>query len=387
VVGDDDQSIYESLKFADPEGIITFPSQYVGTATLTLTICRRCPPEVIQKALKLISNNKKRVRGKTLVPYEQERQGKVATIYRRSKKAEVEWLVGRVRDFVKAGYQYKDMLILFPEGKLAEEYVKALKAADIPCVVQLWIGSVFDTECFAWFLATLRFLAESSDNLSLRQCLDYAGGIGKKTVWQLRKIAEVKGNSLHEAIQSVATSPEVFKEIHQRKAVGKFHEYLQALFGITSYGALGNTIHEYMRGACGEDKGIRMARAYLESLTGKENLISLKEAVGNLEQKIESGEFESGGAEINAVRIMTMHSAKGLESGVVILPALEDDIIPGEAANVEERRRLFYVSVTRTTELLLMSWAAQRVGPEIHRAKGRKILGKKRSRFLVEMGE
>jgi len=185
----------------------------------------------------------------------------------------------------------------------------------------------------------------------------------------------------------VATSPEAFKEIHQRKMVGKFHEYLQTLFGITSYGGLGKTIHEYIKGACGEDKGIQIARTYLESLTGKEDVINLEEAVGNLDQKIESGELEVGEAEINAVRIMTMHSAKGLESGVVMLPALEDDIIPGETPNVEERRRLFYVSITRTTELLLMSWAAQRVGPEIHRATGRKILGKKRSRFLVEMGE
>jgi len=73
-------------------------------------------------------------------------------------------------------------------------------------------------------------------------------------------------------------------------------------------------------------------------------------------------------------------------SPIVIMPALEDDIIPGSATNIEEKRRLFYVSLTRSKVGLHLSWAYQRSGPEIHKVAGRLIFGKKKSRFLKEIG-
>lgn len=118
-----------------------------------------------------------------------------------------------------------------------------------------------------------------------------------------------------------------------------------------------------------------------------EEAINIREVLEDFEQDRESGKFERTPDELpDKVRIMTMHSAKGLEANVVIIPALEDDLMPGLAGNLEERRRLFYVSITRTKWLLLMSWASQRIGQEIHR-KGGKMLGKQPSRFLREMGE
>jgi DNA helicase II / ATP-dependent DNA helicase PcrA len=89
---------------------------------------------------------------------------------------------------------------------------------------------------------------------------------------------------------------------------------------------------------------------------------------------------------LDKVRVMTMHSAKGLEAQIVFIPAAEDDLIPGGNTNIEERRRLFYVSITRSKRSLLLSWASQRTGREIHRRGGR-MLGKEKSRFLAEMGE
>jgi DNA helicase-2/ATP-dependent DNA helicase PcrA len=68
----------------------------------------------------------------------------------------------------------------------------------------------------------------------------------------------------------------------------------------------------------------------------------------DFEQGIDSGDLESkSDQERKAVRIMTMHSAKGCESPIVFLPALEEDIVPGISDNIEEKRRLFYVSLTR----------------------------------------
>lgn len=74
----------------------------------------------------------------------------------------------------------------------------------------------------------------------------------------------------------MATNPEAFKKIHQRKAVRKFHVYLQGLKDAGSYGETARAIHEYLGVRCKEDMGIQAAREYLGSLDGKEDVITLQ---------------------------------------------------------------------------------------------------------------
>ena len=87
VVGDDDQSIYETFRFADPSGIINFPKKYKKTESFFISFCRRCPPMVIQHALRLIKNNKKRV-NKELKPFDKDKKGFVVFMRHKSKKKE-----------------------------------------------------------------------------------------------------------------------------------------------------------------------------------------------------------------------------------------------------------------------------------------------------------
>jgi superfamily I DNA/RNA helicase len=139
--------------------------------------------------------------------------------------------------------------------------------------------------------------------------------------------------------------------------------------------------------ACVPDQGTQMLHRYFAEQVGKEAAMNLREILGNFDNEREVGRFDVTEKELpDKARIMTMHSAKGLEAQVVFIPALEDDLMPGQMGNLEERRRLFYVSITRAKGMLIMSWASQRTGREIHRAGGR-MLGKKRSRFIAEMGE
>lgn len=70
--------------------------------------------------------------------------------------------------------------------------------------------------------------------------------------------------------------------------------------------------------------------------------MTVAEVLENFEHERESGKFDVAEEELpDKIRILTMHSAKGLEAKVVFLPALEDDLVPGQAGNLEERRRLF----------------------------------------------
>lgn len=384
IVGDDDQSIYETFRFADPQGIIYFTKKYPRAGSLCISTCWRCPPKVIECALKLIQNNKKRV-SKNLVPIKDKR-GFVVLLSHKSKKAEKEWLVSKVQEIIKKGFREKDIMILFNDRDIAKDYVAALKDAGIILNIQLKISHIFESEAFVNLISTIRLLINSGDNLSLRQCLDYRKGIGPETVRQLRFLALSANNTLWEAIESVADNQRAFRKMKQRKQVAEFCYDFRELKKIERPSDIMCKFFSTFPDSR-EDNGCMIFSEYLKKFNEQENYVNLKEIFEDFEQNIESGILESKYQQDDkGVRVMTMHSAKGCESPMVIMPALEDDVIPGKAINIEERRRLFYVSVTRTKYGLYLSWASQRSGPEIHKVQGRQMLDKQKSRFLKEMG-
>jgi DNA helicase-2/ATP-dependent DNA helicase PcrA len=386
IVGDEDQSIYETQRYADPGGIITFDDQYPGSTTLPLTYCHRCPVKVVEKANALIEKNTRRIQGKAqLQAMHQDRTGVVATVIHRSMKTEAEWLVRKVTELPAKGYPYKDVLILFGDGTIAQEYVKALRKANVPLDVKLRMAGPFDSPCFLSVMAAVRFLVDQSDNLAARQCLANWPQIGAITIKALRKHAMQASVSLWQAVASVAQNSTGSPSISMRKSVEKFHTAMSHLLSIQEFNKIGPAIIAVLPD-CADDPGVRFFNEYLANKAGQESLISLADVLQSFELEREEGKFDNEEEEReDKVRIMTMHSSKGLEAKVVFLPALEDDLMPGEVQNLEERRRLFFVSITRSKQILCLTWAKQRTGQAIHRLGGR-MLGKNRSRFLDDMG-
>lgn len=384
VVGDDDQSIYETFRFADPKGLIGFCEQYENAESLYLTKCRRCPPKVIEYALKVIKNNKLRDQDKLLVPLDPEKKGFAVILGHRSKKAEITWFADKVSKCLNKDFNPEDIMVLFTDGKVAQAYIDVLRVKGIPLNIQLKVSHVFKTDYFLWFLATTRWLVNNNDNLSLRQCLDYWEGIGPETVYQLRYLAISLNDSLWNVIENVAQNPSSFKKIRQRKKVQSFYEYAIKLKQFKKLSEISDSFNHYLTQA-NEDKGCQIFQAYLKDFDDVD-LVSLGDLLSDFEQKLESGELETQ-CEKNekGVKIMSMHSAKGCEAPIVFMPALEDDIIPGKAENIEEKRRLFYVSLTRAKVGAFLTWAKQRTGQEIHIVNGRRMLDKKRSKFLDEI--
>jgi DNA helicase-2/ATP-dependent DNA helicase PcrA len=385
IVGDDDQCIYETFRFAAPQGIIDFPKKYVGAQLLYITLCRRCPPQVIECALRVIQNNKRRVAEKVLLPFDKQKKGFVVSLLKKSKKQEIEWLVSAIQERIKRGYEYKDILVLFTDGKIAKDYVFALKDAGIPVDVQLTVANIFGTEHFEWLMATMKWLLDEGDNLSMRQCLDYAKDVGGETIRQLRLQAVAAGETLWEAIQNVAQNPDAFIKMRQRKKVADFYSYLANLKGFSKFSDIVMSFLAYVEGAA-EDKGCKELLEHFKKFDGEEEVVKLEDIVGDFEGRIDSGELENKyKKEPKEVRVMSMHSAKGCESPIVFIPALEEDIIPGSHThNIEEKRRLFYVSLTRAKVGVYLTWAKQRTGQEVH-MYNRRMLDKEPSRFLKEI--
>jgi len=384
IVGDDDQSIYETFRFADPGGIINFPQKYKNAESFFISFCRRCPPAVIDHALRLIKNNKKRV-SKKLEPFDKDKKGFVILVRHKSKKKEIEWLVLKISELRKKGFEYKDIMVLFTDGDIAKDYVIALKNANIPLDVQLKVSNIFNSVYFIWLISTLRWLVNQDDNLSMRQCLDYWEGIGAETVRQLRFQAISTSSTLWDVIQDISKNLDAFKKIKQRHKVKSFYDYLLKLINFNKFHEIVNQFFLAIPESK-DDAGCKIFSEFLERFKGQEQVITLKEILDDFEQQVDSGELENKyKKERKNVQVMSMHSAKGCESKIVIIPALEDDIMPGGHDNIEEQRRLFYVSITRAKYCVYLSWAGQRSGQEIHKQVGRQMLYKEKSRFLGEI--
>ena len=382
VVGDDDQSIYETFRFAAPQGIIEFDRDYPGAVSKDISICWRCPPKIIEIATKLIQNNTKRA-SKKLQAFDKNKKGVVVPLSHRSKKAEIEWMVSKIKELLRTKkFQPGDIMVLFTDGGIAKDYIFELEKEGIPLDIQLKVSHLFESEVFVGFFSVLKLLIDPSDNLNVRQALNFWRGIGPETVRQLKGITIASKINLWSSISKVARNQNAFKEMKQRKVVLTLHDFIEDLRGLKNPNQIFQNISTQFHETA-SDQGIKILAEHIKSFVGAEEVTNLKEIVEDFKQKIDSGEFEGG--EVNKVRIMTMHSAKGCESPIVIMPALEDDIIPGSAENIEEKRRLFYVSITRTKYALFLSWASQRSGPEIHKVAGRKIIGKSKSRFLLEV--
>lgn len=164
-----------------------------------------------------------------------------------------------------------------------------------------------------------------------------------------------------------------------------FYDYVNSLKTFKNFSEIAEKFFLNIKDAA-NDKGCQFLVEQLKSFDGQEDVTTLKDILNDFEVQIESGELEEKNKkELKEVRVMTMHSSKGCEAPIVFIPALEDDIIPGErVTNIEEKRRLFYVSLTRAKVGLFLTWANQRTGQEIH-SHGRRMLDKKRSSFLDEM--
>lgn len=309
----------------------------------------------------------------------------MVTLIRKSKKSEKEWLVSAILELLKKNYQYQDIMILFTDGKIAKDYVIALKDAGIPLDVQLTVSNIFQTEYFAWLMATVKWLTNNNDNLSMRQCLAYAEQIGSETIRHLRLEALASDSSLWEVIENVAQNPKAFKKMKQRNKVVAFHNYLLALQSVKKFSDIVESFIKYLP-ETKDDKGCIELLEHFKGFDSQEGVVKLADILEDFEQRIDSGELENKHKkEPKEVRVMSMHSAKGCEAPIVFIPALEDDVMPGTyTSNIEEKRRLFYVSLTRAKVGVYLTWAKQRTGQEIH-MHDRKMLDKKQSRFLDEI--
>jgi DNA helicase-2/ATP-dependent DNA helicase PcrA len=391
VVGDENQSIY-SFKYAHPEGILQFHEENPGTRDLTLSECQRCPRLVVELANALISNNTS-PEPRTLVPARGVPKGEVYVVQWDSVDQEAEGLAGFIKYAVESGQTSPGgVLVLAPRRQIGYGIRDALNGLGI------MVHSFFYEEVLegdpkkleaskaqqAFTLLTL--LARPGDRVALRCWCGFGSPSLNSGAWgQLRRHCEESGEGPRDALEGLLGGR---LRIPQTGALlgryRKLQDRLAQLGGLTGYQLLDALFPP------GEEwaEGLRLLAPRGSDFSAQDLLEALRTAITQPEMP----------TDVDYVRVMSLHKAKGLSAELVIvagcveglIPATPDAQMSSEERNrmLEEQRRLFYVAITRTRRILVLSSITRLPPSDAYRMRARIARGGATvaSRFLNELG-
>ena len=390
VVGDDDQSIYR-FRGATIENILNFEAQYPGTTLIRLEQNYRSTQTILDVANEVISNNKNR-KGKNL--WTNNGVGERVVEYTAyDEQDEARFITDTIEENVAGKrFTFNDHAVLYRMNAQSNAIESALVRAGIPYRV---IGGFrfYERAEIKDALAYLTVVNNPNDNIRLRRIINVPKrGIGDTTVNRAFEIASGLGISLFEVI-SHADEYEMLS-----RAAGRLKQFT----GLIA------ELHEQVDSMHPDElfKEIMERTDYLSYVKadpdkGPERLENLSELVSNLmlyetehEDATLSGfleevalmtDIDNYNAQADAVVLMTLHAAKGLEFPVVFIPGMEEGIFPGVQSmyspqEVEEERRLAYVGITRAKQKLYLTHAHARM---LFGTTSRNMP----SRFVVEIPE
>lgn len=388
VVGDADQSIY-SFRGANINNILDFENDFKDAKIIKLEQNYRSTENILNIANKLIKNNVER-KDKKL--WTDQKQGEKVFYKANSVESEeADFVVSEIKDLVKSGYAYKDIAILYRTNAQSRNFEEALMKSLVNYKV---IGGLkfYDRKEIKDLVAYLKILVNPKDDIALKRIINEPKrGIGQKSLDDLEKEAQRIGTSILEIIKD----PHLRAQLPQRliKLVDKFYKPLKEIFENVENYLIVDLINDIL------DKS-----GYMESLE-KSYSVENRSRIDNINEFISAAaEYQENNPEDklydylenlsllsdldktedsnDAVSMMTVHSAKGLEFPVCFVVGMDEGLFPSKRSidegNLEEERRLCYVAITRAEEKLYLT------SSEIRRNYGQPVYYKV-SRFIDEI--
>ena len=371
VVGDDDQSIYR-FRGATIENILDFEKQYVGSRIIRLEQNYRSTQAILNAANAVIAHNIGR-KGKRL--WTANGEGDRITVYEAGDEGgEANYVANQI--ILGSGKNgFKDYAILYRTNAQSNALEFALKRNGIPYCV---IGGMrfFDRAEVKDMLSYLCVINNRTDDLRLNRIINNPPrGLGAKTIEIAQRLAAAEGKGLYHIVSDPYSYAPLEKTAAKLKRFSDMIEDLQRL--LDNGMALPEFYDEVMCRT--EYASMLEGKPTEENKTRLENIRELKSTInayvqnadvpslaGFLEEIALYTDIENYQEGDDAVVMMTMHAAKGLEFPNVFLVGFEDGLFPGMRAigdmeEMEEERRLCYVAITRAKKKLTISYAKQRM--------------------------
>ncbi|WP_286823541.1 MULTISPECIES: DNA helicase II [unclassified Idiomarina] len=392
IVGDDDQSIY-GWRGAKVENIHQFLSDFEGSETIRLEQNYRSTSTILRAANSVISNNSGRL-GKDL--WTDGNDGEPISLYAGfNEMDEARYIVARIEEWRDQGGSLQDSAILYRSNAQSRILEEALLHARVP--YRIYGGlRFFDRQEIKDALAYLRILGNRDDDAAIERVINTpTRGIGNRTMDMIRQAAREREESLWQAAKYMVNEKQLAGRA--RNAVGSFLDFIGNLDDETEEFSLGRLSDEVIKKsglmAMYEAEKGEKAETRVENLkelvTACENftLDDAEEDMTPLNAFLAHASLEAGEEQADeyqdAVQLMTLHSAKGLEFPLVFMTGVEEGLFPSqqsmdEPGRLEEERRLCYVGMTRAMEKLVLTYAEQR------RIYGQELFHKV-SRFISEI--
>ena len=398
VVGDDDQCIYQ-WRGADIRNILDFENDFKGAFTVRLEQNYRSDGNILKLANSVIRNNKSR---KSKALWTDRKDGEKIT-YRRleDEKQEAYWIGAEIENLRTQGYNYRDIAILYRKNAQSRSFEEKFSFRGIPYRVLAGLR-YYDRKEIKDVMAYLRLIENPGDNVSMQRIINEPKrGIGAKTMAAIEAYASSYGISIFEALSEEQLRASMGNKV--RTAVTELVQMITDIRAEQDNLTL-TDIYDNILNRSGYLKALEEANT--PEADGRiENIMEFKSVIAEFEQGVSSGAVSDMQDEMRAERLalmgegleageptmlgtfleqitlmsdvdnhdededavvmMTLHSAKGLEFPVVFIPGMENGMFPGvaafdETAKMEEERRLCYVGITRAMKKLYLTGAQMR---------------------------
>ena len=367
VVGDDWQSIY-SWRGADFRNILNFERDYPNCAVIKLEQNYRSTSHILNAAHGVVTRNQQRSDKKLWTAAGEGMPVQLLQVG--SERAEAEAIVRRVKLGVDSGRKFSDYAVLYRTNAQSRSVEETFIQYGIPYRI---VGGVrfYDRKEIKDLVAYLRLIYQPEDRISFERIVNVpTRGVGAKSIQNFYEWYESLGLSLSEALAQAANCGMVTGKAKKGLAeLGDIFARLRELVDDVPPAALIDSLVRRIGYMNYLDDGTPQAESRQENvreLMGVSQSYQELGLAGFLEEIALISDLDTADMDGNAVTLMTLHAAKGLEFPVVFMTGMEETIFPHTRAlydqsEMEEERRLCYVGMTRAREELYMIYATARM--------------------------
>ena len=375
-VGDDDQSIY-GWRGAKVGHLEDFKTKHKQNATIRLEQNYRSTSIILNAANALIENNQARL-GKNL--WTESNEGEQITLYQAfNEQDEARFVAEIIKSWMDGGELFSDSAVIYRSNAQSRAIEEALLRANIP--YRIYGGLRFyDRLEIKNAISYLRIIFNPHDNPAFeRSVANPTRGVGAKTLAKIRSLA-----NKHNISYIQASSKMIDENLISGRGANGLKKFLEMILGLC--GKIDDISLSEIVGSILEQSGLiqfHEKEPGEKGKTRKENLEELLSAAKNFEmsfsddktnreiteQFLSNVSLDAGDRQADefddAVQLMTLHSAKGLEFPLVFMTGLEETLFPHGRSmespdQLEEERRLCYVGITRAMKKLYLTYAESR---------------------------
>ena len=379
IVGDPDQTVY-TWRGADVKYLLDFDKAFPNVRTIMMMENYRSTPQILAAANALIDKNQTRIK-KDLIPTLPDGPA-VLCHHARNPEEEAEWIALQMHQLHDQGTDYRDMAVLYRAHSVTRTLEEVFLKRKVPYTIYSGVQffgrmEIKDALCY------LRMIAYKDDLSFLRICNAPKRNLGKRRIRFLQQTAEKQGWTLYESLKNTLDDP-----IFKGTKAGDFIDLIES-YSKTYSGRPVSEVLESILDDSGYEKMLRTegSQDRLDNLAELKQSVYEFETTGGEESTLESylshvamftnSDMAEPG---DKVRLMTIHTAKGLEFPYVFLCAMNEGVFPSRKTDtrerMEEERRLAFVALTRAEKGLYLS-----------EASGRNFDGSNRypSRFMLDI--